>query len=246
VSSFFSPTPLLTPPISAFQPIYNLASNFPRCRFFSTKFPEAVVHVRGDLPYGSREYLLLPLHVDRNDTQAVINEETLAKVHAHCNILFGAQSNHDSVSDICAKLVEQALDDAGETGEQPQAVSTLHGLCDFVKEQLLLLQDNSDACTSATVLALQAANNTVALEAVRAIATGIPRPGHAVVGQGTHRDAGEAWSDLAREFIAIAGSDECVLYQTAGGQLISIELLADTNPDYLASAGGAMARFFFL
>jgi len=31
-----------------------------------------------------------------------------------------------------------------------------------------------------------------------------------------------------------------------GAELIGIEHLAETSPEYLKSAGGAMARFFFI
>ena len=84
------------------------------------------------------------------------------------------------------------------------------------------------------------------LEAVRAIVTGIPREGHSVVGQGTYRDAEQAWKAFASEYVELGLASEASLYKEHGGKLVSIEHMADQNPVYLKSAGGAMARMFFV
>jgi hypothetical protein len=312
-------------------------------------FPDAVIHPRGrDLPYGSREYLLLPPHVSVSDLEF---EPSLliASIRAHRNILFDCrlnmiqpQRNSSSSSNsavaadgdttdnkqrnggprtiqqqpelqqntntnttptpttrsprlvhVCLPLVDAALQDAGILGEQPQAVSTLHGLSSWVVDcldgpcqessQVLKnlraqasqqpMEDDSEKSSSSSSSSAAAAS--IALGAVCAIATGIPRPGHAVVGVGTYRDGQVAWQALAKEYVQIScsrssssssnaertttcrqptpdyyanyiGSQEAELYQAAGGQLVGIEHLADQQPAYLKSAGGAMARFFFL
>ena len=91
------------------------------------------------------------------------------------------------------------------------------------------------------------------LECITAIATNVPRPGHSVVGQKTHADGALAWEALCREFAVLDNNDrtielseECLLYRrfSESCELVEIELLADTSPAYLLSAGGAMARFF--
>lgn len=94
------------------------------------------------------------------------------------------------------------------------------------------------------------------LEAVRAIATGVPRPGHAVVGMGTYRDGREAWMNLAWEYCRLApmargdvcrrGLEELVLYQSRNGEVSAMEHLAHTEEGYLREAGGTMARIFFV
>jgi len=103
------------------------------------------------------------------------------------------------------------------------------------------------------------------LDAVRAIATGIPRPGHSVVGAGTYRDGKEAWMTLAWEYCALVdgvrdggwasgegatcawrGLEEVLLYKSRDGEVSLVEHLAHTHPDYLKDAGGAMARLFFV
>jgi hypothetical protein len=90
------------------------------------------------------------------------------------------------------------------------------------------------------------------LECITAIATNVPRPGHSVVGQKTHADGALAWEALCREFAVLDNNDhtielseECMLYRrfSESCELVEIELLADTSPAYLISAGGAMARF---
>ena len=99
------------------------------------------------------------------------------------------------------------------------------------------------------------------LDAIRAIATGEPRPGHSVVGAGTYRDGQTGWIALAREYSQLAttdavsldqsyvgmkGLEELALYKSRGGELTRIEHLAHTQPGYLKEAGGAMARLFFV
>ena len=87
----------------------------------------------------------------------------------------------------------------------------------------------------------------VAIEAAKAIATGVPRPGHSVVGQGTFRDGQDLWKELAHEYVVtVGGSAEANLYQQQGGNLVGIEHLADTSPANMKAAGGAIARFYFL
>eukprot|EP00579_Thalassiosira_antarctica_P010247 CAMPEP_0201911164 /NCGR_PEP_ID=MMETSP0903-20130614/2222_1 /ASSEMBLY_ACC=CAM_ASM_000552 /TAXON_ID=420261 /ORGANISM="Thalassiosira antarctica, Strain CCMP982" /LENGTH=368 /DNA_ID=CAMNT_0048445855 /DNA_START=26 /DNA_END=1132 /DNA_ORIENTATION=+ len=100
------------------------------------------------------------------------------------------------------------------------------------------------------------------LEAIRAIATGEPRPGHSVVGAGTYKDGMKGWVACAREYSQLAtnpnsvsldaslvgrkGLEEMALYQSRGGEVTKIEHLAHTQPEYLREAGGAMARLFFV
>ena len=106
------------------------------------------------------------------------------------------------------------------------------------------------------------AQRLLLLEAVRAIATGHPRPGHTVVGAGTFRDGRRGWVALAREYAQLAinpnalaldssyvrrlGLEEVALYRSHEGEVTAIEHLAHTQPEYLREAGGAMARIFFV
>ena len=206
-------------------------------RCFSS-FQDAVIHVRGDAPYGSREYVLLPPHMSLESSS---KEDEIATLRAHRNILFGAASRHGKIDQLCAPLVQAALDDGSTQGDQVQAMSTLHGLSAWVAESL----QNPDSSKVLDSLRNKDADPLV-LEAVQAIATGVPRPGHSVVGQGTFRDGESGWVELAKEFVKLGLSEEGRLYQGHQAELVTIEHLADTQPDYLKSAGGAMARFVFI
>lgn len=167
------------------------------------------------------------------------------------------------LAEVCAPLLKAALEDASVEGEQPQAMATLHGLCDWVTK-CLEQDDNSsnegsDSSSTYSSKALQEIkteydDNMLTYHAIRAMATGIPREGHSVVGQGTFRDGEKGWEALAQEFLEIPHPDggnkmlaeEVDLYRSNGGTVVAIEHLADTKPDYLRSAGGTMVRLFFL
>lgn len=192
------------------------------------------MHRRGDLPYGSREYLLLPIGLELIDfaSNAELRSATLASLRAHRNILFAAEAQGGDLY-MCRCLVQAALEDAGAHGEQPQALARLDGLCAWVIE-------NMDA-KAPTIASLDETSRL----AVEALATGEPRPGHSVVGQGTFRDGAKAWEALAKDYVKSGYCREGELYQSVGGQLVGIELQADMRPDYVQTAAGAMARFFF-
>jgi hypothetical protein len=172
-------------------------------------------------------------------------------------------------------LVKAAVVDAGSQGEQPQALATLHGLCKWVEAGLHSVEAPNQSSTredldrqqerrsvSSSVLTklvkqLHRQDRRIELEAVRAIATRCPRSNslpNKEDGQwyGTFRDGRAAWSDLAREFAP--QSPEVRLYRAHGAEVTNIELLLGEEPsssssvsdEYRRSAGGAMARMFFL
>jgi hypothetical protein len=88
--------------------------------------------------------------------------------------------------------------------------------------------------------------DVVALEACKAMATGIPRPGHSVVGIGTYRDGQLGWEIFAREFVKRNLAQEANLYKSKGAEVVGIEHLADKSEAYMKTAGGAMCRLFFV
>ena len=202
-----------------------------------------VVHRRGDAGHGSREYLLCPPNKSIEESQ---KENLIAgAILANRNILFGARSfitsnnNVYTIQQICSPLVTVAKEDASKDGEQPQAIASLVGLSTWVQSCL------DGSIESVELTKLQKDKDPKVYEAVQAIATGIPRPGHSVVGIGTYRDGEEGWKAIAKEFVERGLSDEANLYLCEGADLVGIDHLADRNPEYLQSAGGAMARMFF-
>lgn len=149
--------------------------------------------------------------------------------------------------EACQKLVGVAKDDASAHGEQPQALASLHGLCDWVTSCINKDGEGSLELTK-IIHRRDETGDDVIYEAVKAIATGTPRPGHRVVGVGTYRDGKVGWEALAKEFATTQAklAEEAELYRSMGGELVAVEYLADRSEKYLKSAGGAMARFFFL
>jgi hypothetical protein len=205
-------------------------------RFVSTSDLEsAVVHRRGDDHYGSRQYLLLPPNVTMAQFKAD-PKTAYAAIFAHRNIVFGSQTEIEDMTFGCGRLLDAALEDCGSLGDQPQAVASLSGLCKWVASGL----ETEDA------LRKLREDDQVAFEAVKAVATGVPREGHTVVGVGTYRDAEHGWRLVAKEFINQGLCREANLFISRHGEITDIEHMADKNEAYLRTAGGAMARFFFV
>jgi hypothetical protein len=204
-------------------------------RLASSLVLQAVVHKRGDTTgYGSREYLLLPPTATLEQVK-VDPKVSIASLFAHKNIIFGAKVNDSfDMIEACSPLLQAALHDAADVGEQPQAVASLAGLCNFVENCL----EQEDPILKEL--------DSLSLEACTAIATGIPRAGHSMVGFGTFRDGQDGWEILAKEFVNRNLSQEANLYKTQGGELVRVEHLADDSEAYMKTAGGAMSRLFFV
>eukprot|EP00980_Cylindrotheca_fusiformis_P007856 scaffold1669_cov129-Cylindrotheca_fusiformis.AAC.67 len=189
---------------------------------------------------GSKEYLLLP--PGRSTQEANIDPTLkLASLYRHRNIIFAARTwqHQYALSEICLPLVDVALKEAGENGDQPQAIASLAGLSSWVNACLKNDQESRE-------LEKLRLSDPVGFEAVEAIATGVPRKGHSVVGVGTYRDGEVGWTALAREFVERSHGEEVNLYEQRGAKLVEIENMADQSAAYLQTAGGAMARLFFL
>ena len=207
----------------------------------TTLVEQAVVHRIGDDAYGTREYVLVPNNIPLEFVKKD-GKLKLASLHAKQNVIFGAKVNTRSIGsmvDVCGSLMDAALQDAASQGEQPQGLASLDGLCEWVakgiadEEEIELLEKIQN-------------NDPKSYEAVVAIATGVPRESHTVVGMGTFRDGQYVWGELAKEFVRRKLGEEPVLYESKGGEMVSIEHLADHSEGYIETAGGAMARFFFL
>ena len=212
-----------------------LVWNGQRCFSTADPFDTAVVHRRGDDHYGSRQYVLLPPNVTID--QFKVNPKiAYSAIYAHRNIIFGAQTEFADMTASCGPLVDAAIDDCGFIGDQPQAVASLAGLCKWVANGL----------ESEDVLLQLKQDDGVSFEAVKSVATGVPREGHSVLGAGTYRDAEHGWELVVREFIRKGLCKEANLYMYKQGELAFVEHLADKKEAYLRTAGGAMAKFYFV
>jgi len=211
-----------------------------------------------DSKQGAFQYMLLPSSMPFNldqyrSHQSIrhqILSEKLASLYVSRNIVFGASSNSDMLK-YCGPLVDVAISRAEEEGDQVHAMATLHGLCDWVVNLLETAENpNSTSSSEITKEEKQVLGTiipeTISYEAVKAIATGIPRPGHSVVGQGTYRDGKDGWILLAKQFAEQQKGGEVDLYKSKGAEPVEIEFLADTSERYLKSAGGSMLRMYFV
>mmetsp|Transcript_3532 Transcript_3532/g.5427 ORF Transcript_3532/g.5427 Transcript_3532/m.5427 type:complete len:269 (+) Transcript_3532:103-909(+) len=196
-----------------------------------------------------RDYILVP---DGTPLEVVLKVDKLqlARLSSAGNLLFGAkvvQKSLGSPSVVCGSLLDAALDDLSSSSEPVQALASLEGLCEWVASiSTPNEKEEHDQVWTNVQNQLGDSDASVTLEACQAIATGIPREGHSVVGMGTFRDAQPGWELLAKEFVNLRLAEEAELYVSKGaGQLDSIEYLANQSTDYMESAGGAMARFTF-
>jgi len=148
-----------------------------------------------------------------------------------------------------------ALQNASTYGDQPQGLANLDGLSAYVRRHLHLLERSgggdgaSPALTKLRPVDEEEEEKKVVYDAVRAVATQIPREGHSVVGFGTYRDARSGWSELAREYATLEDGDvdgEASFFRASNGVFANVEYNGDSDEKYLRMAGGAMARFFFL
>ena len=197
----------------------------------------AIIHRIGDDAYGKRSYVLIPHGTDL-DLALKVDKLQLARIFADRNYIYGAkvvQRTLGSQTKVCKSLLELALEDSKSQGESPIALASLDGLSKWV---------TNSAEGAAHMKQLENMDQTV-YEACKAIATGVPRPGHSVVGQGTYRDGETGWTDLASNYVKFKQSEEALLYGDNGGKFVDIDHLADTSRENMMGAGGAIARFTF-
>jgi hypothetical protein len=207
----------------------------------TTLLSNAIVHRVGE-EYGKRSYILIP---DGTDVELALKVDKLhlARIFADGKLIYGGkvvQRSLGSYAQVCKPLLEMALKDSKSQGEEPIALASLDGLSKWVVDGIEGQLDIE------TLKILRVENDKSMYEACVAIATGIPRPGHSVVGQGTYRDGEIGWAQLATEYVNLKNTEgESLLYQENGGKLIGIDHLADTSSEGLMGAGGSMARFQF-
>jgi len=217
----------------------------------STLLSSATSHciLQGTDANGPRQYILIPDGTSL-DLAKSVDKLHLARLSADGSLIFDAkvvQRTLGSHSEVCKPLLDMALADASSNGEQPRALASLDGLCKAVSDSINNVEkENGDsACSISTILVTLRANDEVSYEAVKSIATGIPRTGHSVVGQGTYRDGEKGWKKLAEEYVSSGMSSEAQLYAANGGTLMSIEYMADPSREGLMEAGGSVAKFQF-
>ena len=119
--------------------------------------------------------------------------------------------------------------------ERVAAVARLPGLCAWIVE-------------TAAWAALDAGEvGTEAAGAVEAVARGVPRPGHSVLGQGTFAAARPAFEQLATQFaekrLATDPDAEVGAFLSAGAELVGVHWMHDKSEAALRDSGGCTASF---
>ena len=239
---------------------------------YSPQHVIASLHANQNVIFGAQ------LHMRGSDAE--MDDEYISKYLAACGSLLDIAKEDASINGqqvqalatlngLCSWVTE-CLDNDGKVSD------VLIGLTHGTQPNTLMQQkaeksgntppgkrSNQKIQTNAATLILKKESQRIKmLEAVRAIATGEPRPGHSVVGAGTYRDGRKGWVALAREYTQLAtnpdsvtldasyvgrrGLEEVALYKSRDGEVTKIEHLAHTQPEYLREAGGAMARLFFV
>jgi hypothetical protein len=177
--------------------------------------------------------------------------QALATLNGMCSWVKQCLDEDGEGSDVITKLIHggqpNLLHDNTNNGVE-EVTSTSN--TNTSEEKIKRMSNQRIKDQSAKLILNKEADRILLLDAVRAIATGVPRPGHSVVGAGTYRDGKDAWIALAWEYCQLAsnrkGLEEVQLYRSRDGEVTTIEHLAHTEPEYLKEAGGAMARMFFV
>jgi len=219
----------------------------------------AVVHRIGADAAGKREYILIPHGLDL-ELALKVDKLHLGRIYADNNCIYGAkvvQRTLGTHQDVCGKLLAAALEDASSSSSSQKepiyALASLQGLSKWVEKEIVQEEEQQESNGNdptthyyqSTIINQLKGTDEASFEAVKAIATGKPRPGHSVVGEGTYRDGEEGWKQLATEFTQLGLSSEADLYLSNGAYLDGIAHLADTSREGLLDAGGAMARLKF-
>jgi hypothetical protein len=215
----------------------------------TTLLTNAFVHCIANEQSGERQYVLIP-----NDTPLdlamKVDKLHLARLKCNGNVIYGAkvvQRTLGTEVDVCMPLLEAALRDIKVKNDDALAMASLDGLCQWVSKAIENNESEElfDDEEIQSTLTKWREDDPHLYGAVKAIATGEPRPGHSVVGQGTYRDGQSGWMELAHQYISQDMASEAILYEKGGATLECIDHLANTSRESLIYAGGAMAKFKF-
>lgn len=143
------------------------------------------------------------------------------------------------ISNAGLPLVNAARDELMDRGaDRVLAVAPLTGLCAWVVEnemwtKLDRQRDDFDE---------------EQIGAVEAVAKGLPRPGHSVLGHGTFKAARPAFEDLAAAYVAHCVSNpdtEVAMFASAGAEVMGINWMQATDPDALKDCAGCTVHMKF-
>ena len=154
----------------------------------------------------------------------------------HTGLLIGAQVDPAlSLASVGPPLIQAAREELQQRGvERVVAVAPLPGLCDWIVACTAWENANFDADQAG---------------AVEAIAKGIPRPGHSVLGQGTYKAGRGAIETLAMKYattVLMSDADaEVAMFSAAGAEPAGVNYMHATDPDSLRDCAGCTVSLRF-
>ena len=158
----------------------------------------------------------------------------------YSGLLIGAQVDPAlTLSDAGLPLISAARKELLARGaDRVVAVAPLPGLCAWVVDNAAWehLDDQAPGY------------NAEQPGAVEAVARGVPRPGHSVLGVGTFKAARPAFERLAMTYArsTLASADsEAGMFASAGGELTNINWMHSTDPEALRDCAGCTATLRF-
>lgn len=184
-----------------------------------------------------------------------VNADVLASVIKQGDVLLGGASAMDGLGPVAVTSVVQQALRSGMCVDTVECLVALPGLCEFVaKRELWADAAGLAPAFDAAFGDLDDVSKTETIEAslasAKAIALGVPRPGHSVLGHGTFKAAEPAWKGMALQYLSQKEEikEEVEAYERAlamafpgKGVRVAAVHMANTDPEYMADAGGAMA-----
>lgn len=160
-------------------------------------------------------------------------------LNGNTGLLVGTQCDPAlTLSAAGTPLVRAAIDELKARGaERVVAVAPLAGLCAWVVEHKLWEKLDASAPD----------HDPEQAGAVEAVARGVPRPGHSVLGHGTFTAARPAFERLASAYVAQAigrpdPDSEAAMFVHAGGEVLGIKWMQATDDESLRDCAGCTAH----
>ena len=164
---------------------------------------------------------------------ALVQQTTAMLIDAQCDPAL-------CMSSIGAPLIQAAREELKLRGaERVVAVAPLPGLCKWIASEAAWDRLDSGAPDFAPDQP----------GAVEAVAKGIPRPGHSVLGVGTFKAAEPAFKRLAMEYAATKltadGDAEVAMFVTAGAEVMGINWMHAQSEEALRDCAGCTVTLRF-
>ena len=156
-------------------------------------------------------------------------------------LLIGAQCDPAlSLSSVGVPLIRAARNELKLRGcDRVVAVAPLTGLCEWVASEAAWERLDASAPDY----------HPDQPGSVEAIAKGVPRPGHSVLGQGTFKAAQPAMVKLAMEYASTSALDdpdaEVAMFAASGAKANKVNWMHATDPDALRDCAGCTVTMQF-